>query len=123
MFRPSRVQARVVFSREGERKYVTHALTEDRWALWHEYMCKGAVVYVCGTINAANDVRETILGVIKEVGRPGWTEKTVVCLRRALAAKQTFFSFQAQKFGTAFRMYRTLLGGCASTPLKTWFQN
>lgn len=58
---------RVVFSREGERKYVTHALTEDRWSLWNDYLSKGAVVYVCGTINAANDVRESILGVLREV--------------------------------------------------------
>jgi sulfite reductase alpha subunit-like flavoprotein len=61
------LQVRVAFSREGERKYVTHHLKEDRYTLWQEYLNKGAVVYVCGTINAANDVRATIEGIVKEV--------------------------------------------------------
>ena len=59
----------VAYSREqGEPKqYVQHAVKKDAPRIMNLLLNKGAHLYICGKVAMANDIRETLIDVLKLV--------------------------------------------------------
>ena len=57
----------VAYSREqGESKqYVQHVVKKDAPRIMNLLLNKGAHLYICGKVSMANDIRETLIDVLK----------------------------------------------------------